>query len=465
MTDIQAASLCRVTVRAPARTVDLAVPSDVSVADLLPTVIGYGGDDLEESGLEHGGWVLQRLGGPPLDPESTLDALGLRDGEVLCLRPRTEALPEVHLDDLVDGISLTMRGRPHSWNADAARRLLHAMAVATLTLGVVFLAVPGTPGWLRALVASAAGLLLLGGAGSATRAVGDSGAGSVLGLMAVPYFALAGWLLPGGELGGADGDAVLGARLLAASAAGGGAAVLALAAVGTYPALFIGTASLAVAGALGAAMIILGLAPEHAAGLVAVVVVLFGGFVPSLSFRLSGMRMPPLPTNVQQLQEGIDPYPASDVEARATLADGWMTAFYLAIGLICLPCLTMIMAEADLAGILTVVAMALLLLLHSRGLGNVVQRVALTTAGAWGVALLLFGAAAALEPRSRLALTAGLLALTAVITIASWTVPGRRLLPYWGRAAEILHSLAAISILPLTLWSMGVYGTLRGING
>ncbi|MDW4906227.1 type VII secretion integral membrane protein EccD [Streptomyces sp. ADMS] len=465
MTDIQAASLCRVTVRAPARTVDLAVPSDVSVADLLPTVIGYGGDDLEESGLEHGGWVLQRLGGPPLDPESTLDSLGLRDGEALCLRPRTEALPEVHLDDLVDGISTTMQQRPHSWSAEASRRLLHGMAVAALTLGIVFLALPGSAGWLRALVASAAGLLLLAGAGSAARAVGDSGAGSVLGLMAVPYFALAGWLLPGGELGGADGDAVLGARLLAAAASGGGAAVLALAAVGTYPALFLGTASVAVAGALGAVLVILDLAPEQAAGVVAVVVVLFGGFVPSLSFRLSGMRMPPLPTNVQQLQQGIDPYPASDVEVRATLADGWMTAFYTAIGLICLPCLAALVTEPGLSGVLTVVALSLLLLLHSRGLGNVWQRLALTTAGVWGTALLLLVAARAAGPQDRLTLTAGLLALAATITIASWTVPGRRLLPYWGRAAELLHSLAAISLLPLVLWSMGVYGMLRGING
>ncbi|MGI5197938.1 type VII secretion integral membrane protein EccD [Streptomyces sp. CA-288835] len=465
MTEIQTASLCRVTVRAPARTVDLAVPSDVPVADLLPTVISYGGDDLEESGLEHGGWVLQRLGGPPLDPESTLDSLGLRDGEDLYLRPRTEALPEVHLDDLVDGISTTMQQRPHGWSPEAGRRLLRGLAVATLTLGIVLLAMPGTAGWLRAVAASAAGLLLLAGAGSATRAVGDSGAGSALGLMVGPYFALAGWLLPGGDLGGAEGEAVLGARLLAASAAGGGGAVLALAAVGVYPALFIGAACVATAGALGATLITLELSPEQAASVVAVVVVLFGGFVPSLSFRLAGMRMPPLPTNVQQLQQGIDPYPSSDVEARSMLADGWMTAFYGAIGLVCLPCLAALTAEPDLAGILTVVALSLLLLLHSRGLGNVWQRLSLTIAGAWGVALLLFVSARSLAPGDRLTLTAGLMGLAAAITIASWTVPGRRLVPYWGRAAELLHSLAAISMLPLMLWSMGVYGMLRGLNG
>lgn len=465
MTETPVAQLCRLTVCAPARTVDLAVPADVPVADLLPTVISYGGDDLDESGLEHGGWVLQRVGEPPLDPESTLDSLGLRDGEAIYLRPRSEALPEVHLDDLVDGISTTMQGRPHGWSPDASRRLLHSLGVGTLVVGLVVLAAPGVAGWLRALAAALAGLLLIAGAGSATRAVGDSGAGAVLGFMATCYLALAGWLLPGGELTGTEGNSVLGARMLAASAAGGGAAVLALAAVGMYPALFLGVTVVAVAGAFGAVLMLLELTPEQAASCVAVVMVLFGGFVPSLSFRLSGMRMPPLPTNAQQLQEGIDPYPNGDVEARSIVADSWMTAFYAAIGLICLPCMAALMAHPELAETFTTIALSLLLLLHSRGLGNVWQRIALTAAGAWGTALLLLVSARAMDPGDRLILTAGLLGLTAAITIASWTVPGRRLVPYWGRAAELLHSLAAMSLLPLMLWSVGAYGALRAING
>jgi type VII secretion integral membrane protein EccD len=283
--------------------------------------------------------------------------------------------------------------------------------------------------------------------------------------MAGPYFALAGWLLPGGGLGGADGHEVLGSRLLAACAGGGGAAVLALAAVGMYPALFLGQATLAVAGALGAGLVLAGLGVAEASNVVAVVLVLFGGFVPSLSFRLAGMRMPPLPTNVQQLQQGIDPYPAAQIEERSTLADGWMTAFYGAIGILCLPCLTGLLVSADPAEICTVIALSLLLLLHSRGLGNVWQRLALTAAGAWGAVLLTFAAARAVDAGDRLALTAGLMGLAVVVIVASWTVPGRRLLPYWGRAAELLHSLAALSLIPLLLWSVGLYGYLRGLNG
>uniref|UniRef100_UPI002A82C2FE type VII secretion integral membrane protein EccD n=1 Tax=Streptomyces sp. CRN 30 TaxID=3075613 RepID=UPI002A82C2FE len=143
MSDNQVAGLCRLTVRAPSRTIDLAVPADVPVADLLPAVLGYAGDGLEEAGVEHGGWVLQRLGGEPMDEERTLESFELRDGETVYLRPRVEALPEVHLDDLVDGISTTMRDRPYGWTPKAGRAVLRGLAVAALAVGLVVLALPG----------------------------------------------------------------------------------------------------------------------------------------------------------------------------------------------------------------------------------------------------------------------------------------------------------------------------------
>ncbi|MBB5939706.1 type VII secretion integral membrane protein EccD [Streptomyces zagrosensis] len=465
MTDNQVAGLCRLTVRAPAKNIDLAVPSDVPVADLLPAILGYAGDDLEETGIEHAGWVLQRLGAPPLDEERTLDSLGLRDGETLYLRPRTEALPEVHLDDLVDGIATTMRQRPYNWSPEASRRLLRGLAVAALVTGLLVLALPGGSATPRALCAAVAGLLLLAGAAAASRAVGDAGAAASLGCMVSPYLALAGWLLTGGELSGPH-EEVLGPRLLAASAAGAGGAVLALAAVASFAALFLCLAVVAAFGALtGVLVTTADLAPGQAAALAALLAVVLGAFVPSLSFRMSGLRMPPLPTNAQQLQEGIEPHPTAAVASRAVLADGWMTSLYGAVGVVCAASLTLLVRHGGLPATITAVALCLLLLLHSRGLGQAWQRLSLIVPAAWGVLLLVHDAAHEAAPDTRLLVVSGLLAGTAVIAIASWTVPGRRIVPYWARGAELLHSTMAISLLPLTLWVLGVYGALRSLRG
>ncbi|MFE4213760.1 type VII secretion integral membrane protein EccD [Streptomyces sp. NPDC056844] len=466
MTDTQVAELCRLTVRAPAKSIDLAVPADVPVADLLPAVLGYAGDNLEEAGIDHGGWVLQRLGGEPLDEERTLDSYGLRDGDTLYLRPRTEALPEVHLDDLVDGISTTMRDHPFGWTPKVSRWVLLGIAVSVLIGGMVVLAWPGGSALSRAVFATATGLLLLAGAGAASRAVGDAGAGAALGFMVGPYLALAGWLLPGGALSGPHAYETLGARLLAAGAAAAGGAVLALAVVAAFAALFLGVAVVSVFAALAAVLLITtDLAPVHAAGILAVLAVVLGAFVPSLAFRMSGMRMPPLPTNAQQLQEGIEPHATSVVAARAILADGWMTSLYGAVGVVGAGCLVTLARERELAEIIMTVALSLLLILHARGLGNIWQRMSLVVPGVAGLLLLVLVAAPAASPGYRLVTAAGLLAATAALAIAAWTVPGRRLVPYWGRAGELLHSALAVSVLPLALWVLGVYGTLRSING
>ncbi|WP_420168979.1 type VII secretion integral membrane protein EccD [Streptomyces violaceoruber] len=466
MTDTQVAELCRLTVRAPARSIDLAVPADVPVADLLPAVLGYAGDNLEEAGLDHGGWVLQRLGGEPLDEERTLDSYGLRDGDTLYLRPRAEALPEVHLDDLVDGIATTMRDHPFGWTPKVSRRVLLGIVVAVLIGGVLVIAWPGGSSLSRSVFATAAGLLLLAGAGAASRAVGDAGAGAALGFMVGPYLALAGWLLPGGELSGPHAYETLGARLLAASAALAGGAVLALAVVAAFAALFLSVAVVSLFAAVAAVLLLTtDLAPVHAAGILAVLAVILGAFVPSLAFRMSGMRMPPLPTNAQQLQEGIEPHPAAAVSARAVLADGWMTSLYGAVGVVGAACVVVLAREREPAEIIMTVALCLLLVLHARGLGNIWQRMSLVVPGVLGLLLLVLVAAPAASPGNRLVTAAGLLAAAAAVAIAAWTVPGRRLVPYWGRAGEILHSALAIAVLPLALWVLGVYGALRAING
>ncbi|MFF3557977.1 type VII secretion integral membrane protein EccD [Streptomyces tsukubensis] len=466
MTDSTTSALCRVTVRAPAKSIDLAVPADVPVADLLPALVRYAGDDLSEQGLEHGGWVLQRLGGRPLDEDTSLESHGVLDGETLHLRPHTDALPEVLLDDLVEGVATTMETQPFAWTAQAARRVLLTLLVLTLAAGLAVLAVPGPSGGLRALAAAATGLLLLGGAASAGRAVGDAGAGAALGLAAAPYFALAGWLLPGGALDGPDQWEVLGARLLAAGAAAAGGAMLAVAAVAAFAALFLALVVVSAAAVLaGALMMTMDLGPGHAAGVVALTAVVFGAFVPSMSFRLSGLRMPPLPSNAEQLQEGIEPHSPSSVAARTVVADGWMTGLYAATATVCAFCLSGLAHRFTLPTVFMALALSLLLLLHSRALGNVLQRLSLVAAGVWGAALLVHGAAGQSAPGERLLLVAGLVAVAAGLAITSWTVPGRRLVPYWGRAAEILHSATAISLLPLSLWVLGVYGWLRAMNG
>ncbi|MCF4140857.1 type VII secretion integral membrane protein EccD [Streptomyces sp. Tue 6430] len=403
---------------------------------------------------------------PPLDEETTLARAGLADGAVLHLRPHTEALPEARLDDLVDGIADTAGRRLHNWSPEAARGLLVGTAAATVVAALVLVLRPGVTGSARVACAALVGLLLLAGAGSASRAVGDRLSATALGLLVAPCLALAGWLLPGGDLSGPDVTQVVGARLLAAGAAGAGGAVFALAAtaVGAPALLATAVVSLAAAAA-GALMGYTDLDAPAAVALVAAAVALGAGAVAPFAFKLAGMRMPALPSSAGQLQEGIEPYAGDEVAERTELAGRWVTALFAATGVVAAAALVVLAELPDLPEVLTSLTLSLLLLLHCRGLAHIGQRLTLAVPGVCGLLLLARAWAVDQHGDGRLVVFAVLLAAAAALVIAAWTVPGRRVLPYWGRAAELAHTGLAVALLPLTLWVAGLFGWLRGLFG
>src|SRR6185437_10796508 len=77
-------ALSRVTITSRRGRVDLALPVDTILAELLPTILSLTGDHRPDG---NSGWVLQRFGGAPFDTAKTVAALGLRDGDVLQLVP------------------------------------------------------------------------------------------------------------------------------------------------------------------------------------------------------------------------------------------------------------------------------------------------------------------------------------------------------------------------------------------
>jgi type VII secretion integral membrane protein EccD len=466
MTDSAVADLCRLTVRAPSVSVDLAVPADVPVADLLPTLLRYVGEEAEESGLDHAGWVLQRLGDVPLDEETTLAHCGLVDGDVLYLRPHTEALPEARLDDLVDGMADTAARRLHTWHPGAARALLVGTAVATVLTSLLLVFWPGVSSSVRPAYAGVTGLLLLAGAATASRAVGERLSAGALGLLVAPCLGVAGWVLPGGDVTGPDAARVVGARLLAAGAASAGGAVLALAATAVGAPALTATAVVSVATALAGVLIgYSGLDVPGTVALVATVVALGAGAVAPFAFKLAGMRMPALPSSASQLQEGIEPYAGGEVAERTVLAGRWVTALFAATGVVAAAALAVLAHRPDLPEVLVSLALSLLLLLHSRGLVHIGQRLTLAVPGVWGLLLLARAWAVDSGGDTRTVVSAVLLAAAAALVVAAWVVPGRRVLPYWGRAAEVAHTGFAVALLPLSLWVAGLFGWLRGLFG
>ncbi|MDT0331172.1 type VII secretion integral membrane protein EccD [Nocardiopsis lambiniae] len=466
MNESSAADLCRLMIRAPERAFEIAAPVEVPLSEIIPTLVLYAegddGEDLDESGLEHDGWVLQQLGDEPLDEDETLSSLGLCHGETLYLRPRREQLPPVHFDDIVDGVATGMSERSDRWQPAHTRILLQVMGLAVLFVGLAVLA-GGGRGLFTALGAGVSAALMLLSAWAASRAMTDLTAATGLAGAATLAMGLAGALVPAGD----PGTLFSGAVLLTASVTAAGAGVLGVAAVAGSVPFFTGLFVVQAMGVIGglSLMFLPGTSIPDAAALVAMVALFVGTYAPQLAFRLSGLKLPALPSNPQQLQEEIDPLPAKRVLDRAGLADRFQTALYAATGAVLTVCAIVLALTEGWIPRTLVVILALVMLLQSRGLGSAWQRV-LMVAPAWiGLGTLALALGWGSEPLGRLLAVLGLFTTTTILAVVSWSLPGRRALPHWGRAAEIIQSLLCVALIPLVLAQFGVFGLLRGIGG
>ncbi|WFB88508.1 MULTISPECIES: type VII secretion integral membrane protein EccD [Streptomyces] len=462
MTQTPVGELCRLTVRAPEKVVDLAVPADVALADLLPVIVSHAGEDLEEAGVEHDGWVLQRMGGEPLDLEFTPASLNLLEGETLLLRPAGEALPSVRYDNIVDALSEVVGGLPHAWSPAFGRWVLRLSCTAAMVASIVLTALPGAPSSRAALLAGAA-LLSLALGSTAVRFVEDRVGGVVLGVLAALALALLGAVLTSGP---AYDEAGLGHTLLAAGSTGAVGALIAYAAISSHPVVFaaVGLVHMSVVCA-AAFMLLLDTTLFRASAAVCVLVVAFGAYVPVLSFSLAGLRLPPLPTNARQLNEGTEPHTSESVAERGRATEQWITGFLLATGVVCAGCLAMLTADGGTPATVTSLLLILLLFLHSRNLGAAWQRLALVIPAVTGLLLLIPVHAIRSGRDAVLPGALGLLVLAVCFCVLAWSLPGRRVIPHWGRAGDLLQSATAIALLPSACWVLGVYGRLRAMNG
>jgi type VII secretion integral membrane protein EccD len=441
--------------------VDLALPSRIPFAELLTAVADYAGLDQDAARQAPAGWVLQRLGQAPFPLETTPSQAGLRDGELIYLRPLEEQLPELAFDDVADVIASGIGGRPGRWGPAETHRAALGGAALALAGGAAALLLAGPPWAQAALAAGALAALLLAGAATASRVAGDAVAGAVLGYAALPYALLAGMLGAGGGFSLAHFGAL---EALSGFAATLLAAVLAAAAVADGAGLFLGAAGAALLGAAGAwldyAFGSVGLA--GAAALMAALALGLTTLIPAAAFRLGRLTLPPVPRDVDELRRDTLTVQGSEVLAQTEAADRGVTGMVSGIGLVCGA------AEVALAlghGWLPWLMCGVLgcaLLLRARVFRGRAQRLWLLVPGYAGLVLL---AVAAGHGKALAVTLVPLAAAAAILTGVGTWLPSHRPSPFWGRAAEIADMLFIIALVPLALGVAGVFANIRGLSG
>lgn len=451
--------LCKLRLIVGDKSVEMALPADVPLVDLLPAILRHAGSDLADQGVEHDGWVLQRLGKAPLDENRTPSELGLLDGESVHLRPRAAAYPEIDFDDLVDGIAEQTRRRSDAWNDRFSSGMLLAFSGMALLAGALVLLLDG-PLLPRAIGSGIAAAFLLIAGSALARGRGNTAGGAMLALAGSVYTGLFGWLLPQAfHAGTAPSLACAGVLVVATLIVG-------IVGVGSAGLLFAGglfsTVLLSIS-AIAAAVFPLQSGQAAAIGLALTLLAL--GIVPTSAFRLAGLSLPPLPTSSEEFGQDTDPVPYREVVDRTELANRYMTWISAALGTTAAALFTVVLSSTTPWSMTMAAVAALLLLLRSRNIIGTYHRWALLAPA--GYAAVLDGTALAtqLPGLARVGVFAGAVVVALILLVCSASLPGRKLRPYWGRAVDVLETLCAVALFPLLLAVLDVYTLVRGMSG
>ncbi|WP_373122953.1 type VII secretion integral membrane protein EccD [Mycobacterium marinum] len=138
--------IVRVAILADRRLMDVALPTELPLRELLPAVrrLVDPDEEIDEVGQSGIGDVpqisLAPIGGPPFSLDASLDTVGVVDGDLLALQllPNGPAAPGV-VEDIADAAMIFSRSRVHPWGIKHIQRGALAAAIL-LGFGVAGLA-------------------------------------------------------------------------------------------------------------------------------------------------------------------------------------------------------------------------------------------------------------------------------------------------------------------------------------
>ena len=442
---------------------DLALPAEIPVAVLTPSIVDFLKIRDVDDGLAAKRYHLSLPGSSALDPSKTLAQSGVGDGAVLLLSQPSTAPPAARHHDVAQAVSETLAAAPEPWTNARRRlaaRLIGAMAASCLTaIGALALARNalganvGREVHPSVGVMAGAGLVALLAAVVAHRAYRDAVAALALNAIATAFAAVAGFLAVPGAPGMCN-------VLLAATAAAV-TCVLAMRASGCGAVTLTAVSCVATVVAVAALVGVITAAPPHAIGAASALISLgLLGAAARVSIVLAGLspRLPPTPEVGETEPSG------ASLAAQAIRADAWLSSLLAGFS-----------SSAAIGAVVTVLAGAsrlscmafggitgALLLLRARS-SDSRRMLAFVIAGI-GVVGTTFGVAALSTPGHGPWVAAATASLAAAAMYLGFVAPAISLPPLARRSVEALEWLALVAMVPLTCWICGLYGAVRGLH-
>lgn len=442
--------------------VDVALPLDVPIVNLIPRLVKLAGeagqpersDDPPSTEAKNNVWVVRRhTDRTPLAPDSTLREAGVVEGELLRLTAERALSPPTLYDDVVDAAARLNKAGYPGWDAAAARWMGFVGVFLASGVWVYFLLAKAFAPHRDAMVgaAAAAAALLTGAAALANRRYARGDIGAALGWAVLPITAAVTWVALHGP-GGYGLAAGCGVMVVVSEA------LLRSVGVGRWG--YSAVEVISVLGGIALAVHAAGLRAGLAGAGLALVATLGCLAVPRLTVRFPRVTPPP-----REAARGDDapaspsPPAAEGVWARVQAETLMRSALYAGLAVSAtLGALAVVIApgRAQWSGLVFAWVCAAALGLHTERPVTAVERAGLAVPAA---ALAIVSCALAQHGSQPIPIVSFgvLLATTVVFAVAGASArPGR---PSERRQTVLayLRYLTVAALIPLALWAVGAY--------
>ncbi|MYR07531.1 type VII secretion integral membrane protein EccD [Gordonia sp. SID5947] len=475
--------LTRISILGGNTQLDVALPSSVPVAALLPDLVAliesrnprrHKDNPADDDKREH--WTLSKVGRDPIESHRTLHEAQILDGDLLILKSVVSRETPALFDDVIDAVGRLNESRFTSWSARSARIMGYVVAmVASVAAALILLMSRGQAD--NVLPGAISVVLAIGFIVAATivvRYYRDEGTATVLSFCAQPLvFAGAMLLTPHGF--GAP-------HLTFACAASLVSAVIVYRVTTVGPMMHSAILFASIGGLIAAGEVTLfGSDVAKVGAAMAALSVLCVLLAPRFTIGLARLPLPPVPTSggpidpidaeVRPTIEGVGAIgamalpSAAALERRAYTANQYLTGIVLGIAV--LAGVGALLAADPLNGFdwrttALAIIVAVVLALRGRAHSDVAQTAILVATGAIVFALLMAGLAVGDLTWMYIAFGCVLaLALLAILT--GVVAPQQEFSPVMKRTGEILEYILVGIIAPLTFWVMDIYGTVRSL--
>ncbi|WP_445259109.1 type VII secretion integral membrane protein EccD [Nocardioides aurantiacus] len=434
--------LLRVTVVVGERRHDLALPGQLSVAELVPELARS--LNLLDAETVYAGYDLVAADGRRLESDLGLFAQGVDPGSVLTLTAGVDQpAPRVY-DDVVEAMADAVEADMRPWDPATGRRTALGAAALVLGLGALALGLQ-RPDVVAGAAAGVSGLVLVVAAVVLARVRAEHETAVMLSWAGVVFAAV-------GGVTAAPAGPVLG--LPAAIGAGAALAASLLAVFGLTEQRAALVPAAAVSAGLGIANGIVAattLDPQAVHTVLLVVVVLAGSAVPWVALSATTTRVPQAQDHSQLTAEAF-PVDAGAVRRDARIGHDVLLAVTATVGLLLV--LTAPMAVSlGVTGTFVAVCACVVLLLRTRQYRVGPEVVTGLGCAVAGFASLCVGIV--LFQRSWLPVLAVVLAVTAVVLLVTTLVP-RPASVRWGRLGDVAELTALVAMVPLVVVAVGV---------